>query len=287
MINIAKNEKALTLFLQLIHSYGAFLKHREIVKSQNDNPEFSNLYRKLQSNAVDYYSWQAREHGIADGLSEDEINEIMRSAREDVAEEKNSHVNNLVSSEKYYRKLKHVFIEQFPELKDEMQEALKNHIENMENKKREKNAAYVALMGLSDRYISFFWHCFDVGDGNNMAISSFASFIFKKYQIEIDKEKNKVFENKLSKERHNVSHAVFKELKKLKFDEIAYVNTILEALVNNATDEDIGNVEKYSFNFSKDPVKRLIPLQIVKREMAKFKRLHDEYKNLVFEMKKV
>lgn len=277
MLNISKNKESLNLFLQIINTYGMFLKHREIVKSINENLSFNKLNSELMCHSSDPYSWQAREYGFVSGLTVSNIEEIKEAAVSDIAEENKKIVLSLISTEKYYKKLKHQFVDKFPELKEEMESELKAHINYVENKKRLKNATLNKIISLSERFIAFYQYSFESGNGLHLAYSSFTDYILRKYNIEIEKEYlERVIDKKYS--FHNNSNAC-KE--KMSLNEIEFLNSILENLINVIKEKDIEEIENYVDSAKKDKEKKEISLNIVKTEFKRFKKLNQDYKELI------
>lgn len=282
MKSIINNQKGMQFFLQIIHSYGQLLQSREVLKSLDFDIPLKNLSSQLYFNKIDIYSYEYRETGYASGLTDSNIQDIQVSAKEDIDNIKKQLISKLVSSEKHYKKLKHQFRESFPELNDDMLVMLKSHIDMIENKKREKHALFNSLISLSTRFISFIHYSFGGGFGLHIAYRSFSLFIINKYNIDFDK---KLFDKIINKYDFDYQPKLDINRAKLTPDEINFLASILKQFIENVTQDDLDSVEKYTVAGKNKPENKLVSEKIVKDEFDRFKKLYNDYKNIINKIK--
>lgn len=274
MLNISKNPEALNSFLQIINAYGAVLNNRELVKLFDINIKLDCTISALSFHECDPYSWMAREHGVLDGLTSSNIEDIKKSIKSDFSALKADFVRSLISQEKYYRKLKHLFHEKFPDLYEEMLSDLKGHISYLESKKLEKNSLFNEILNLSDRFMSFFNYTFNGGVGLHLSYQSFSDYVIKKYNINIENEK--ILEFRKKSEIH-IKNPNFK----LDFKDINFLNSILSQIVENVSDDDLNNIEIYTASAKTNPDARKVSFSIINKEFARFKKLHFDYVSIL------
>ena len=281
MTSLFANKDARHLFLEIINTYGQFLKARDIVKSLNLEIPFQRLRSELSVHEYDPYSWSAREYGEMSGISPCSIEDIQKAAKKDLDEIKEELILKLISCEKHHKKLKHQFRERFPELNTQMQILLKEHKEFVENKKRKEHAKYSSIIGMSNRFISFLHYSFDIGEGLHLSYSAFASYMIDKYNIQFNQEQFKKLINDC--DVHNSSVEAVAN-KKLTLDEISFIASIIKQFVDNVTQEDLDNVELYTHSAKEKPENKAVSEKIIKGEFARFKKLFSDYSAAIAEI---
>lgn len=280
MTSLFANKGARHLFLEIINTYGQFLKARDIVKSLNLEIPFNKLFSELSLHEQDPYSWEAREYGISSGISSRQLNEIRDAAKKDLDIIKEQLIEKLISCEKHHKKLKHQFRERFPELNEEMKTQLSLHKEYIENKKRKEHAKYSSIIGMSNRFISFLHYSFDIGEGLHLSYSAFASYMIDKYNIQFNQEQFKKLINDC--DVHNSSVEAVAN-KKLTLDEISFIASIIKQFVDNVTQEDLDNVELYTVSAKEKPEHKVVSERIIKGEFSRFKKLLSDYSAAISE----
>jgi hypothetical protein len=265
--NFAINE-----FLEIIHAYGAFIKERELVKNFNKENKLSKpITNEISMHSKDPYSWESREYGVSSGISNSEIKEFTSKVLNVFSEEKELLTRNLISSEKYYKKLKHKFNEKYPELINPLKDSLLQHQKYVESKKRIQYQKHQSILGLSDRFISFFHYQSGGGNGLVIAYRAFANDMNKKYNIY---PSDTTLHDRLAVYNHN-------RIEPLNIKEIEDISTMLKTLLDNVTEEDLSNTTKYINDTENGnisiPEKIIIANSIIRKNYARFKKLHTEY----------
>jgi hypothetical protein len=268
---------ALNEFLEIIHAYGAFLKEKEIVKNFNkDNLLSQPITEEIQKHSKDPYSYESREYGSSSGISSSEIKDFQSLVSNIFITEKEKLTKNLISSEKHYKKLKHKFLEHYPELKNNLRHSMIEHQKYMESKKRAQYQNHKAIISLSERFISFFHYQFGGGDGLHIAYRSFANAMNKKYNL-IPNNLN-ILENKLD------VYESIKPISILNIDEINIISNILKNFIEKLTESDLSEPIKYvnSINNGNMPIEDKVAIanDIITKNYNRFKNLHNEYTEL-------
>ena len=107
--SLLNSPSALNDFLIIINAYGAFLKERELVKKRKHQKNNLSIIQLINSHKIDHYSSASREFGFSDGLTESAANEINYLITSTFSEEYESLKRNLISTEKYFKKLHIIF----------------------------------------------------------------------------------------------------------------------------------------------------------------------------------
>ncbi len=278
MTSLFANKGARHLFLEIINTYGQFLKARDIVKSLNLEIPFQRLRSELSIHEHDPYSWSAREYGEMNGISSCSIDDIKEAAKKDLDEIKEELILKLISCEKHHKKLKHQFRERFPELNDEMKTQLTNHKEYVENKKRKEHAL---IKNMSERFISFLHYTFGGSDGLHLSYGSFSKHMIKNYNIIFNQDKCDKLVADCDVDDHSIKAIANK---KLTLAEIAFLASILKQFVENVTQEDLDNVEAYTESAKEKPENKAVSEKIIKGEFARFKKLFSDYSAAIAEI---
>ena len=88
-------------FFEVINAYGAYIRERDIVRKANKEEKIpSILNRELSLHTIDVYSWQYREHGCSDGITESAKDEIENKVISFLKEDKEFRTKNLISTQK-------------------------------------------------------------------------------------------------------------------------------------------------------------------------------------------
>lgn len=258
---------ALNSFLEIIQAYGAFLKERAIVKKIiKDESINKTLSSELNYNKKDYYSYEYKEYGTVSGLSDSSIQEIKKSISNIITEKKSNLTKNLISTEKYYKKLKHEFNNDFPELNELLTDKLKEYQEYMENKKRKTHQKNKMIEEMSPSFISFFHYQFGGSDGSKIAYQDFSFKVNKKYNLT---------PNNIEDLHNRMDIDDPKGIKTLSAKEIDVLFSILDKFIKNIKDSD------FLFEDDGNPEKTKLKHDIVIKEYNRFKKLHSKYISII------
>jgi len=275
---------AMNDFLIIINAYGAFLKQREIVKAFEPNQKNSkNFNQELASHEYDPYDWDARESGASNGLSSYAISNLKNSFNKAFDSKKEELTESLISSEKYYKRLKHEFLEKYPDLKEAFAFTLKEHQEHLQNIKRQRYQLHKEVIGMSDRFLSFFKRASGSGDGLKLAYTRFFRVISKEYNIQYDEKEFERLEDKID---HPKS-------KKIVLDEteICFIVDILKQYLNVVTKADLKNGAKYINNIPNGNMspedKIALAEQIITKQHKRDQRLLSEYLSIEKKKEKI
>jgi len=257
-------------FFEVINAYGAYIRERDVVRQTNKKDTIpSALSRELSLHTVDTYSWQYREHGSDDGISESAKCDIEKKVNDILKEEKELRTKNLISTQKYYKKLKHEFKENNPALIEMFDIALGDHQSYMENKKRIAYHKHNDILGLSPRFIAFFNYNFNGGDSCRIAYNSFAKFLRKRTSnLGMEDDQIKSLHDKLGTDSNRISNY------KLTFDDIELLAITLKTFVSSINERDTQNIERYINNIEDGnmPIeeKKAIALSIINKNIERF-----------------
>lgn len=283
-MNISIPVFAMNDFLLVINAYGAFLKQRELVKTENTkrSESLNKVYKKLNEYKTDVYSYAYREFGSDSGLSPSELDEIQNHIHSLNEKDKQSSVDSLISTEKYYKKLKHQFIAKYPELKSSFENSLKSHQEYLNEHKRTQYQNHNEILSLSDSFIAFFDYHFPTGNGTHLATSHFFLSMNKKYNLVFDK-----------KEADRLTDYLDTEINKdrtLNIKDIDFIADLIEKWLSVIKDEDIENTDNYlsthknSCELEVYEEKKSVAKSIIIKDIERFTKLLNKYKELKNEL---
>lgn len=266
MKNISSNIIALGLFLDIISIYGVFKEKKDFIKKLKNSTQQKEIIKMIKNHESDSDFYALIPEGGVLGLGEDASLDIQNLVISSFFSIENNEIQELISFEKKYKKLKISFCEQFPELKDEMLDTLKLHKERTANKKKSILLNKDAIESLSPQFISFANYTFGIGDCNHMAYNSFSRKIIEKYEISINESQRDITFLKIEKNH-----------KKLNIIDIKFLGGILEEIVGKVSDDDLNN---FSLFVSKEK-NRHVATSIVKSNFYRFSKLLDTYKKLI------
>ena len=266
---------AMSEFLEIINAYGSFIKEREIVKNFNkDNYLNQTINNEVEDLIEDF--WTFREHGISSGISESKATNLVNTVDNTISLEKDRLVKNMISSQKYYKKLKHKFKEMYPDLIETFEKNMSEHQTYMETKKREQHQKFNSIVAFSSRFVAFFNYNFQGGLGAKIAYNAFAKSICKKTN-------NLTLTNKEINEFHNNFGRSFNKTSAyvLTISEIERLFMALDCFVKNVTDEDLECLENYITNTEDENLsledKKQIAGSIISKNVKRFRKLHSDY----------
>lgn len=188
---------------------------------------------------------------------------------------------NLISTEKYYKKLKHQFSERFPSLKDEMKSQLSIYLSDVENKKRQHYALVNSITNLSKRFISFYQYNFLGTQGVNIAYSTFSNNIKNKCDQKLVKNVEERFDNMLNYDFYGEKSRTIK----LDLNSIHLLASFLKEFIDNISKEDLENIDKHISNNENIEEKRKTVYKIINENYNRFKKLYLEYSTLNEDLK--
>ena len=265
-------EDATLCFYEIISAHSAYVKERELTKKENKSEELKKIVRRnLSMHRCDEYS-----SSYSFCLSGSTIDEFESAVFNRVELEKNKRTENLISTEKYYKKLKHIFREKFPEEVLLFEKELKRHKENLENKKRKNYQKEKQLIALSPSFIRYFQMNFNCCSATN---SSYEKFLHNNpYRESIDSKTQERLYRKLAYVENN-------ELLTLK--DIALLASDLKDFISkhSKTDINTSNVDGYIINtdVNEDVLndKRIITASTINKTIKRFNTLHLKYEEIV------
>ena len=259
---------AINAFLEIIQAYGAFLKERSLVKKINKDQAIVNtLNEELKYNKKDYYSYEYREMGIVSGLSDSSIEDIETKVKQTKKTQEEDLTKNLIATEKHYKRLKHEFKKDFPELSCVLLDNLKDYQEYMENKKRSTHQKNKMIMEMSPSFISFFLYQFGGTEGSKIAYRDFACDINKKYNLT---------PSNIEELYNRMDLDSFNEIETLSVKEIESLFVILNKYIENIKEEDL-IINKPNLSAEKNEIIN----KIVNEEYLRFKKIHTKYTQLM------
>lgn len=272
--------------LIIVNVYGSFLKERELLKQFKDS--IKDMSKSAASNldlyADDPYSWESREYGVSSGLSKSQMTDILNDFERSITSEYCKRVESRISTEKYYKKLKHQFNDKYPEHKDELAKIIKEHQVVFENNRRQQYKALQDLLKHSLSFISFFRHIASITSGNKMIFDEAFSQLKREYGLQFDKdEKYKSYVKFFDVSQYSKSKALEVTPKQLKLQEIDYIATILKDVVEKIPMEKINSL--YNLDEIVEPTEKdILKNEAAKSIQIKFKKYHQLY-NDYFELR--
>lgn len=268
-------------FFEIVNAYGAYMREKNVVKQENKKNNISlTLRNQLSMNSVDIYSYSYRELGNSDGLSNSASIEIQGTIEKILEEEKKNRTKNLISTQKYYKKLKHEFKINNPALIDIFDLALSEHQSYMENKKRAANNKHNEIIKMSARFVAFFNYNFNGGDAFRVSYNLFAKSLKNRTgDFGISHAEEELFHKKLG------TYSSFVTDYKLNISEIELLASALKIFVNSINDSDTQDIERYIENKDVDDTslaeKKVIVKKIIDKNIKRFNQLHSDYEEVV------
>lgn len=267
-MSLFKNTLAKQSFFKIIHVYGAFVNLRSLVKKHQESVFKEKAIQKLLDNEIDYYSC------VNSGISSDEITKISGYIENILIENKETLINNLIESEKYYKKLKHQFKNDFSvELNNEMLMNLEEHIHFESIKKNESLKQNDAIGSYKEEIISFLNYSFGAGDRTQKIASNlFFRNIIDKYNITYNKEHIYSILNILEDEKKY----------KVTETDILVIRELIFNFLNHVTSNDMNNPDLFMINsdnkFNVDKVN--VSKNIILKSIQKYKSLLSKLSNI-------
>lgn len=263
-----KNTLAKQSFFRILNAYGAFTNLRSLVKKHKESAFRDKAIQKLRDNETDYYSC------VSSGISSKEIAEISKCIDNIAIENKELLTQKLIESEKYYKKLKHQFNNDFSvEFYNEMLMNLEEHIHFESIKKNESIKKHDTIALYKEEIISFLNYSFGAGDRTHKVSSNFFFYnIIKKYNIIYNKEHISSILDVLEDEnKYKVTETDIFVIKELIFN-----------FLNHVTYNDINNPNLFMINshnkFNADKVN--VSKDIILKSIQKYKSLLSKLSNI-------
>lgn len=256
-------------FLQVILAYGAYLKLKEIVSTVKIKYDEKNINREIDSHRFDPYSRMYREHGISEGLSSYNANRLKENISENLKETEDSAnkelVEKLISSEKYFKRLRFEFKEKYKELSELFDLHFNASKKQMKKDKVKSRMRTKAIKSLSPKF-SRFLNCCLYND--KISLNRFIEAMNLKYNIFDRKELENLYSDYIYEEG-----SIAKELS---IDQMYDLSKLLSEFIDKTIEEskDIGNFITKKENF-------ILSEKILKKDYNKLVKLNDEYKKIV------
>lgn len=262
-MSLFQNTLAQQSLFSIINAYGSFVNLRSLVKKKQNQESIykEKAISQLKLNETDYYSESEQ------GISENQISEISNHIHNIEKENIEFLVQELIIAEKHYKKLKHQFKNDFPELFEEMISILEQHIEFQSIKKNKTLINNDIINSFKQEIISFLNSSFGLWNkGQKVASNNFFSSILSKYDIQYNKEHiNLIIKNiNENEKKYQVNKNDILVLKELLFN-----------FLNKVNEDDINNPDLFMDNINNklNPKKSDTAKNIVHKSIEKYKSL--------------
>ncbi len=284
------NPTATQDFLLIISAYGGFLNLRKQVETMDFLKSFELLSNKYSHSRMPKTCY-GNCHNYDDSFYSDystteneDVLKLLKDTENTFSTIKQDYIQKLISTEKYYKKLKHQFKEKYPELSLELDNLISLHHQSYAHKKSvEQNVTQ-----LSYRFLGFANQAFYV---SHSGYGNFFKEMIAKYKIKYDEEILDQITDKISNIYDHFSwKPTRKEILSLKQknnlteQEIHFLAKILKKVITHTTFDDLHNTESYKNYFSEpskiyDPEKLSICYSIVNKKFLKYAKLLEAYEN--------
>ncbi len=264
-------------FLEIIKAHSIFKEKKAKAKKEINNDEFVSMMKSAISyHKSDPYSWESREFGISSGLSNYGAEDLTSKAEEHHKAFQEKLIQEKISSEKYYKKLKHQFIETHPEFKEQLELMLIDSGKASQKKNWDDNETRKKIKEIKESLISFLHYQFHRTLGAKIAYQSFAREVNKKYNLET--EEINVLSDKYDPDYH--SKNLPKLISQISKDDMTIIIKALKGFIENVSPEDMANCERYVNPVSNGNItveeKITIAESIIKKRYAKNKKLYEK-----------
>lgn len=278
------NSESLNDFLIIINAYGSFLKNREIVKDFDVDMKERNISIKqmLSDYESDPYSSYSREFGIDSGLSSHQRSEISNDILREFEKKKVKLTSQLISSEKFYKKLKHQFVEKYPEFKVELHDLIKKHQESFQSMKRRQHHNQQAVLELSDSFVSFFQKTFQKRSDKQHNYYDFCQNILKRSGFDFNSTRFEAIRRFLSLTKYSSENERSKR-EILTVSDMFFISEIMSLLFDNLKEDDFESVLgtiKSTETFEPLNQEKIVTHKIIFKNIEKYKILLSNFKKL-------
>lgn len=271
--------------LLVLNAYASFLKAREMVRSfKAETKDDSLIIKELVKNEEkDYYSPSYGEYGVTSGIAQGTVLKINKTVDEVFNSQFMKLVESKVSSEKYYKKLKHQFVEKYPNLKEEMESYLLAHREHLHSTMMKNHQAKVKIINLSERFIAFLQISSGSADGAHLAYYPFFKEMLDKYNKDYDKERFSTLSDKYDPYGRRKSDSKWR----MEIFDIMFLDDLIESVLMKVTEDDIDGSKYVNMDNENAEEKVEIAENILRQKIQRFKNLHLECKALRMEADKL
>lgn len=287
---ILLNPAATQDFLLIISAYGGFLNLRKQVETMDFSKHhylLSEKYRYSRMPRTCYGSCNYDEdsyYSDSSTVENEDVLKLLEDTENTFSTIKQDYIQKLISTEKYYKKLKHQFKEKYPELSLELDNLISLHHQSYAHKKSvEQNVTQ-----LSYRFLGFANQAFCV---SHSGYGNFLKEMLLKYKIKYDEKvldqiTDKIYDiyDHINKKTTRKEIINLKQKNNLTEQEIHFLAKILKSVVSHTTFDDLHNTESYKNYFSEpskiyDPEKLSICYSIVNKKFLKYAKLLEAYEN--------
>ena len=262
-------------FFEIINAYGAYIRERDFVKKENKQNKISTVL----SQELSLYLYDRYEKYASNTITESTKLDIEAKIKTILEDEKSVRVKNLISTQKYYKKLKHKFKENYPSLDEIFDLELSNHQSYMENKKRVAYHKHNEILALSSRFIAFFNYHFDGGKAQRIAYKAFANNILNRTDyLGLSNVEIQSLHDNLGTWKNYANNY------KLTLSEIELLAKALKIFVDSINEGDTQNIERYIINVDDGNIslenKKEIALSIIVKNIERFTELLSVYEKV-------
>lgn len=284
MNSILSNHNATQDFLLIIAAYGGFLALRDQQKKMDFSRHLEDLNTKYYHCTMPITGWHYDESTYDSFVPNSDVRGLLSDIDKKFETIKEEFIQKLISSEKYYRKLKHQFKEKYPELSNDLDLLISQHHKSYANKK----CAEQKITQLSYRFLGFANQAFYV---SHSGYGNFFKAIIRKYNINVDEKNIDKITDKIENIYENFGRRPsYKKIAELKAknalteQEIHFLAKILKQVIDVVSFDDLHNVESYK-KYLADPANAYNPEKIavcyaiVNKKFRKYTNLLVAYEN--------
>lgn len=259
-LNLFSNQKAFILFTQIIHAYGAFHSKKSSFKNFDNITSIQDEIKKIinYEKKDDYCEWSDV------GLTDSTIRDMNSSVHILFSEYKEHELQKLISSEKYYKKLKHEFKRLYPDLHSEMIDLLNQHIHHINEETKKSINRKQKIKKFSSRFNSFIGKAFGLSEGDHLICTNF----FKQLVLDNEISFSKIHLSDISSR--------FKNNGSLNETDISFLYSLLLKVLECEKKDHSGIFKNICKEAKVEENKR-----IIERAFIKFNRLKNDYEKVL------
>lgn len=222
-LTFIKNTNAFLAFTQIVHAYASFYDSKKSLKEFDSETSFKqNIIDKIRYQEMDYCATVPH-----CGLTSSSVGELTSLVDGSFRALKQKKIDDMISKEKHFKKLKHDFQFDFYNDFNEMSLLLDEHIKNIHKKHYVKQVRSEKLIALSSRFNSFLNRTFLAG--NESPFYHLFSNMCSSIKVEFDI---------MTIERLSI---FYNENKSFKETEIVYLSEILKQTVDLISSNNINH----------------------------------------------
>lgn len=283
---ILLNPAATQDFLLIISAYGGFLHLRKQVETMDFSKHYDLLFNRYCGSTISRTCYCTDEYSFYrdSSVENEDVLKLLDDTQKTFSTIKEEYIQKLISSEKYYKKLKHQFKEKYPELSSDLDTLIFQHQQCYAT----KSSVEQKVTQLSYRFLGFAHKAFY---SNNSGYYRFFNHMLVKYKIKYDEKILEQITNKIEKIYDHFSwkpsHKEISNLKQknnLNEQEVHFLARLLKQVHESVSFEDLHNIESYenyveSPNKSYNPEKFSVCYSVVNHNFKKYGNLLIAYQN--------